>query len=151
VARQNEFFAAGEFADHPPSFDLFWKAYPKRRGKRLGKAAALRLWLRLKPKEQCEAYAAAQNYARCDQVRRGFARDANRFLSADYWRDWVEGVGEEVTERETMIEELRTRAGARYRTSTLVKAGLESMHGGVTKWEDMKDRQLKNILNETRA
>jgi len=150
VARQGEFFAAGEFADHPPSFDQFWKAYPKRRGKRLGKAAALRLWMRLKAKEQCEAYAAALNYSRCDQVRRGFARDANRFLSADYWRDWVEGAGEEVTERETIIEELRMRAGARYGGSTLVKAGLESMHGGVTTWAEMSDDQLLKVKKETR-
>lgn len=149
MVRQSEFFVAGEFADHPPSFERFWKAYPKRRGKRLGKAAALRFWLRLKPKEQCEAYAATLNYSRCDQVRRGFARDANRFLSADYWRDWVEGAGEEVTERDTMIEELRMRAGARYDSSTLVKTGLESMHGGVTKWEEMSDKLLKKIFQCT--
>ncbi len=150
MARQNEFFAAGEFADHPPNFDLFWKAYPKRRGKRLGKAAALRLWLRLKPKEQCEAYAAAINYSRCTTVKEGFARDANRFLSADYWRDWVEGAGEEVTARDTIVEELQMRAGARYETSTLVKAGLESMHGGVTKWAEMSDKLLKEIKEATR-
>lgn len=150
MARQHEFFAAGEFADHPPSFDHFWKAYPKRRGKRLGKAAALRLWMRLKPKAQCEAYTAALNYARCAQVKEGFARDANRFLSADYWRDWVEGAGEEVTERETLIEELQARAGARYGPSTLVKAGIEGMHGGVTTWAEMSDKMLLRVKKETR-
>lgn len=106
--------------------------------------------MRLKPVEQSQVYAAVLNYARCDQVRRGFARDASRFLSADYWRDWVDGAGEEVTERETIIEELRMRAGARYGVSTLVKAGIEGMHGGVTKWAEMSDEQLRKVKEATR-
>jgi hypothetical protein len=150
MVRQDEFFRPGEFADSPPTFDQFWISYPKRRGKRVGKAAALRLFLKLKPVEQCEAYAAAQNYGNSQGVREGFARDASRFLSADYWRDWLDGAGEEVTERDTIIEGLRVRAGARYDSSTLVKAGLESMHGGVTKWEEMSDKLLKKITEATR-
>jgi hypothetical protein len=150
VVKQNEFFRPGEFADNPPTFEQFWKAYPKRRGKRVGKSAALRLYLKLKPIEQCEAYDAAQHYGNSQGVKEGFARDASRFLASNYWRDWLDGSGEEVTERDKMIEELRTRAGARYEGCTLVKEGLESMHGGVTKWKEMPDSQLKRITEATR-
>ena len=148
--RQDEFFEAGEFADHPPEFEEFWKRYPRRRGRRVGRAAALRLWLKLKPKEQCEAFRAMENYARSEQVREGYVRDANRFLAGDYWRDWLDGEGNDVDEREVLIAELKGRAGKRYGASTLIARGVEGMHGGVTTWAEMSTEQLKRIREATR-
>lgn len=70
-------------------FVAFWTEYPTRNGKKLGKQTAKRLFLRLSPEDQDEAIEAAKNYCRSERVLNGFSRDAERFLKADFWRDFV--------------------------------------------------------------
>lgn len=143
MERQGEFFKPAEFADTPPAFEAFWKAYPRRKGVRVGKGAALRLYLKLKPTEQCEALEAARNYARSDAAQDGYARDANRFLGADYWRDWVEGAGE-VNERDRLISRLKAHVGEKCGGSVILSTGLEGMHAE-RPWADFSLGELTRL------
>jgi hypothetical protein len=75
---------------YPVDFDSFWKAYPKRTGKKRGKEKAFRLWkASVLAADRQTIIEAATNYANSDEAKRDFARDAERFLAADWWRDWI--------------------------------------------------------------
>lgn len=69
-------------------FELFWSAYPARRGKKVGKQDALREFQRLKLQEPDiqKLMKAVRHYAASDE----YPKDASRFLKNDYWRDWIE-------------------------------------------------------------
>lgn len=72
-------------------FGFFWKAYPDRDGKKIGKANALAVWRRLSIEERRAAHRGASNLA--DAVRRGGrfgVKDAERFLRGRCWEDWQE-------------------------------------------------------------
>ncbi len=73
-----------------PLFDLFWKNYPPRNGKQLGKTTCRRLFAKLSGSDQTAAIGAAANYAVSQRVRDGYAKDPERFLKADFWKDWLE-------------------------------------------------------------
>ena len=95
VVQQNDNHVEREPLEQTPlstavDFDAFWHAYPKRSGRRVGKAAAKAKWQKLVQHHPAimtatNAYAAA--------VGRGetIAKDAQRFLAGDYWRDWLPG------------------------------------------------------------
>lgn len=69
------------------SFEAFWTAYPKRAGKRVGKAASLALWRKLTTAERAAVMQALPNYAAgCN----GYPRDPERFLRTRLWTDWQE-------------------------------------------------------------
>ncbi|HVX15988.1 MAG TPA: hypothetical protein VHC22_32690 [Pirellulales bacterium] len=70
-------------------FDLFWNSYPSRRGRKLGKQKCSHLFSSLPRDDQLLATTAAKNYAASDEAQHGFARDPERFLKADWWRDWL--------------------------------------------------------------
>lgn len=70
-------------------FAEFWDAYPARNGKKLGKSTARGKFDGLSNDDQAAAVIAARNYCASEGVRRGFAKDAKRFLEADFWRDWM--------------------------------------------------------------
>ena len=74
------------------AFDHFWSAYPKRKGRKVGKQKAAMLFANLSADDQDLAVHAAANYADSDDSKRGFARDAERFLKSSYWRDWIDHV-----------------------------------------------------------
>lgn len=80
--------AAGD--SYPESFDSFWNAYPKRAGKRRGKEKTFRLWKAILAAERDSVTAAAKNYAMSSEAQEGFARDPERFLAADWWKDWLD-------------------------------------------------------------
>lgn len=77
-------------------FDIFWKLYPRRNGRLLGKVRAAQLFGRLSDKDQllcCRAAGAyAQSYKRPlkSQEFRPEPRDPERFLRMEWWRDWLE-------------------------------------------------------------
>lgn len=71
-------------------FDEFWEAYPKRNGKRIGKEKARELFNKLLPDDQKLCILAARNYGASMRAKEGFIRDPERFLKADYWREWIE-------------------------------------------------------------
>lgn len=63
-------------ADDLSSFDEFWKVYPARNGKKIGKDNALIEWRKLKPSERERAMVGAKHLAASDQL----PKDAERFL-----------------------------------------------------------------------
>lgn len=81
--------------DRSAGFDVFWDLYPRRNGKRLGKAKALERWRKLSPASRTQALLGARAYAA--SVARGdtIARDPERFLANHYFEDWVPEATEE--------------------------------------------------------
>lgn len=142
--QQEEFFAAAEFADNPPEFEMFWKKYPKRGGRKVGKAAALKLWMKLKPEERYEAFEAMQKYSQSEAAKTGYARDAERFLKADYWKDWAEEVevDPEAERGELVAKILKTG----WRTKQVVATG-EGLEGGVgcETWNEISTERLRKM------
>lgn|GEM_PF-1749231 len=70
-------------------FEAFWLNYPKRNGKRLGKAQALVQWRRMKPSERFQALTAVTNYFEACEAGT-LAKDAERWLRDKRWVDWLE-------------------------------------------------------------
>jgi ArsR family metal-binding transcriptional regulator len=75
---------------YPPFFDDFWKVYPKRNGNKVGKAKTLKLFMQLLNGDRELIIKAAENYAASKTAKEGFAKDPERFLKDDYWKDWIE-------------------------------------------------------------
>ena len=77
------------------AFEVFWKAYPARNGKKLGKLDAQEKFLALTKNDQPLAIKAAQNYSASEQVQDGVGiKDAKRFLQknkngSEFWREWI--------------------------------------------------------------
>jgi hypothetical protein len=142
-AKENEVDQREMFPVPPPPFEKFWVEYPKRKGRKLGKQAARVLYEKIPKEERAAVVRAAMNYARSQVAKDGYARDANRFLKAGWWRDWEGGTEED--ERDELIAKLRGRAGARVGSSTIVARGLESMHGGVTEWAELSTEKLREL------
>jgi hypothetical protein len=67
-------------------FERFWDAYPKRNGKRVGKAKTKILWMRMSPDEHMAAWKGVRNYARSDWI----PKDPERWLRDRCWEDWQE-------------------------------------------------------------
>ena len=84
----------GEEDDRDRGFDVFWEAYPRRNGKKVGKAKARAKWRALLYDSKRSAYAAVLNYAKAIEAGSTIARDAERFLVAKWWEDWLDGPGE---------------------------------------------------------
>jgi len=93
--------------EYPTVFELWWDHYPKRNDKRVGKKAALRRWKQLDEEDRVQFQHAVKHYARSKIARvDGMAKDPERFLKDDYWRDWLDGPGddEHVEERDRRRE-----------------------------------------------
>lgn len=75
-------------------FELFWGAYPRRNGRRLGKKATFERFMVLNQQDKLSVIQAAQHYAESLTPRNGefvpCARDPERFLKDDYWREYLE-------------------------------------------------------------
>lgn len=74
-------------------FEKFWKIYPDRKGKKLGKTETFEAIKRtIKPDEFDELLKALQNYANSDEVKNGYAKDPKRFIKNQNWnwRDWLQ-------------------------------------------------------------
>lgn len=85
--------------DEPPpdekkiaeSFEEFWRTYPKRDGKKVGRAKTLSLWRRLSWEERRRAYIGARNLANSERM----PKDPERFIRRDTagafpFDDWQE-------------------------------------------------------------
>ena len=70
-------------------FEEFWKLYPRRKGKKLKKAAAKRKFMNLKRADHDPILQAARHYAMSQTATDGYAMDAVRFLNDDNWQDWI--------------------------------------------------------------
>lgn len=67
------------------SFDAFWKAYPPRNGKRLGKAEAVKAFAKIKPTDHADLMRAVKALVDSGQI----PKDPFRFLKPDCWREWI--------------------------------------------------------------
>ncbi len=80
-----------EFDLKDKKFKEFWELYPKRQGKRVGKAEAKKYFVaKIKDEEFLSIMQAVRNYASSTGCRNGYAKDAIRFLRQDFWKDWIE-------------------------------------------------------------
>lgn len=72
-------------------FESFWQRYPARHGRKNGKAQARKVWGRLKvtAKLYDAIMAGLENYLESDDVARGYAMDAARWLRGERWKDEV--------------------------------------------------------------
>lgn len=71
------------------SFNDFWERYPKRHGRRVGKASAAAKWSRLSAEHRAEALVAVLVYADAVVRSETIAKDPQRFLMNYYWQDWL--------------------------------------------------------------
>lgn len=75
---------------YPESFEAFWLAYPMRGGRKRGKSKCYGIWRQaIRVADRQPLVEAAQAYAASDEAARGFARDGERFLRNEWWRDWI--------------------------------------------------------------
>lgn len=71
---------------YPPEFEAFWTAYPRGHGvKKLAHAE----WLKIRPDPDTVAaiMAGLERWKACDRWKRGYPRDAERFLKYEMWDD----------------------------------------------------------------
>ena len=71
-------------------FEDAWTSYPKRKGKRVGKAAAKAKWDKLTTQDRVACFTAIGHYRQACDAGETIAKDMERFLKADYWRDWMD-------------------------------------------------------------
>ena len=72
------------------NFDLFWKVYPTRNGKKKEKDKTWNRYRALPERYWKEVYIAVHNYARDDEIRQGIGiRDPKRFLADKFWREYL--------------------------------------------------------------
>jgi hypothetical protein len=86
---------------HAANFEKFWKTYPPRNGRRVGKKAAYRYWKKIPVEEQGCVIEAAGRYA---AEIGNYAKDAQRWLRDEIWRDYPSEKEEDVR---MTVEELR--------------------------------------------
>lgn len=75
--------ATQHFEDH------FWPAWPRRHGRRNGKAPALARWKKLSLSDQRLALKGAKRYAEHCQQTGTYAMDAARWLKDRLWEEWL--------------------------------------------------------------
>jgi len=77
-------------------YESFWKLYPARTGRKVGKQAAYQHFSKLSPDDQLLCVRAAAIYANLykqptnDGAFRPHPRDPERFIKKDWWREWLE-------------------------------------------------------------
>lgn len=71
-------------------FAEFWSVYPRRRGRKVGKERALERWSALDLASRRLAFKAAKRYAAACDAGETIAKDPERFLTRNWWRDWLE-------------------------------------------------------------
>ena len=91
------------------SFGEFWETYPKRNGKKIGKAVTKKKFLKIKTGDLANIIVAVHNYADSQAVRDGYGRDPERFFKNDYWKEWMEG--------EELTDDFTPTSGGGYDTS----------------------------------
>ncbi len=84
---------SGTALSYPQAFEDFWLAYPTRGGRKRGKGKCYGMWRQaIREAERQPLVEAARVYAASDDSTRGFAKDPERFLAKDWWRDWLPSV-----------------------------------------------------------
>jgi len=78
----------GTYVPYAHPFDAFWEAYPRRNGKRVLKADAVKVWAKMTPKERDLAMASVGHYRSACDSGLTIACDAVRWLRRKSWEDW---------------------------------------------------------------
>lgn len=96
----------------PELFTAFWKLYPMRNGHRVGKSKAFALWQEIPAADREKLLPAVTNYAKSLTIpaKDGFTpapRDAERFLKADWWRDWIDAADPTPTQATSAYKPLK--------------------------------------------
>lgn len=76
--------------EYSEEFERFWSIYPDRNGRKPGKDSAYSRFKSIKKTEYDALRTAILNYNRSDEVKRGYARDMQRFLKSDFWPTWID-------------------------------------------------------------
>lgn len=88
-------------ADHKPArakrnviaytseFEAFWEVYPRRHGRKNGKGNAAKAFTKQSAQDQLLIMQATTNYAEHCETKQQHAKDAERFLANDLWREWI--------------------------------------------------------------
>jgi hypothetical protein len=74
--------------DPKPFFETFWEAYPRRKGKKIGKGEALAKYkIIVKDESSASKLLTACNHysTNCGE----YAKDAHRWLARDRWKEWI--------------------------------------------------------------
>jgi hypothetical protein len=74
--------------EYPEAFEQFWLAYPTRDARRNGKAKSFTQWKKIPADERPAVQTAAENFSRSKLELDNRARDPERFLANDWWREW---------------------------------------------------------------
>ena len=67
-------------------FEEFWKIYPTRNGKKVGRKTSRDLFFKQQPEDFDWIIANAKNYG----IGNAFPKDPERFLKNEFWKDWDE-------------------------------------------------------------
>ena len=117
-------------------FEEFWKAYPSRNGKKVGKDATSIRFASLSEKDITSVIIAAKNYALSKNAIDGYAVDPVRFFrSTDHpnglWREWLEP--------ETPTRQPRVRKGAPGKYERAAVKGDASVSTDPNKYDNVKE------------
>lgn len=74
-------------SSHSEAFEKFWLIYPSRKGRKAGKDRTIAEFSKIETGELAQVILAAEHYAA--EVDDDYARDPERFLKANFWRDWI--------------------------------------------------------------
>ena len=75
---------------YPEWFEAWWNLYPARKGKKAGKKTTFTLSKMIPETDREDLITATENYSKDPESVNGFAKDPERFLKNDYWRDFIE-------------------------------------------------------------
>jgi hypothetical protein len=95
----------------PLRFDEFWRAYPARNGRKLGRKKCLRLFAAVPEADLEPLMKATLNYSRSQAAGDNFAKDPERFLRNDWWRDWLEPVISQAASGQRILTREEIKAG----------------------------------------
>lgn len=75
------------------SFDAFWKRYPARNGRKIGKGECWEKWKTYTPRQREQILRALDGYVKfLADAQTQLARDPIRFLRRDWWQSFLDPV-----------------------------------------------------------
>ncbi len=91
-------------SSYPNDFEAFWSEYPKNAsGRKVGKKTTFAHWKRIHASDRELLLQATRNYA---AEQKEFIRDPERFLKADWWRDWIESADRSKSALDEILDEM---------------------------------------------
>jgi hypothetical protein len=86
------------------AFERWWKSYPKRKGRRIGKKNAANLFKKISKKSWPDLKTATENYSvECN----GLPKDPERFLRNNFWKNFIKALDSRKESKDDMSEQAR--------------------------------------------